>query len=82
MPLSALMLNSLLDPIFPPSDMDLALKEFTKSRVITGPTEGHEPYVQHQCRRDIMAQYIEQGSVDGLDISCMAKQKPSFVIGN
>ncbi len=76
------MLNSLLDPVFPPSNMDLALKEFIKSRVITEPTEGHEPLVQHQCRWDIIAQYIEQGSADGLDVSCMAKQKPSFVTTN
>ncbi len=81
-PHSALMLNSVLDPIFPPSNMDLALKEFTQSRVITEPIEGHEPFVQHQCRWDLMAQYIQQGSADGLDISCMEKQKPSFVIGN
>jgi hypothetical protein len=62
--------------------MALALKEFTQSRVITEPTEGHEPFVQHQCRWDIIAQYIQQGSVDGLDVSCMAQQKPSFVTGN
>jgi hypothetical protein len=80
-PLSALMLNSLLDPVFPPSYMDLALKEFTQSRVITEPTEGHEPSGS-MCRWDIIAQYIQQGSVDGLDVSCMAKQKPSFVTGN
>ncbi len=80
-PLSALMLNSLLDPIFPPSNMDLALKEFTQSRVITEPTEGHETSGS-ECRWNIIAQYIQQGSVDGLDISCMEKQKPSFVTGN
>jgi pimeloyl-ACP methyl ester carboxylesterase len=80
-PLSTLMLNSLLDPIFPPSNMDLALKEFTKSRVVTEPTEGHNTTFSG-CRWDIIAQYIQQGSVDGLDISCMAKQKPSFVTGN
>ncbi len=79
--LSALMLNSLLDPVFPPSYMDLALKEFTQSRVITEPTEGHEPSGL-MCRWDIIAQYIQQGSVDGLDTSCMANQKPSFVIAN
>ncbi len=80
-PLSALIVNSLLDPIFPPSDMDLALKEFTQSRVITEPTEGHEPSGSN-CRWDIIAQYIQQGSVDGLDVSCLEKQKPSFVIAN
>jgi pimeloyl-ACP methyl ester carboxylesterase len=79
--LGALMLNSLLDPQNTPSNMDLALKEFTKSRVITEPTEGHNTTFSG-CRWDIIAQYIEQGSVDGLDISCMEKQKPSFVIGN
>jgi hypothetical protein len=81
-PLSALMLNSLLDPQNPPSNMDLALKEFTESRVVVEPTEGHEPNLgsgHSKCRLDIMAQYIEQGSVDGLDTSCLQEIKPSFV---
>jgi pimeloyl-ACP methyl ester carboxylesterase len=79
-PLSALMFNSLLDPQNPPSNMDLALKEFTNSRVVVEPTEGHDTSPS-PCRWDIVAQYIEQGSVDGLDISCMDEQKPSFVNG-
>lgn len=79
-PLSALMINSLIDPQNPPSNMDLALKEFTKSRVVVEPTEGHDTSAS-RCRWDIVAQYIEQGSVDGLDISCMEEQKPSFVTG-
>jgi hypothetical protein len=79
-PLSALMFNSLLDPQNPPSNMDLALKEFTNSRVVVEPTEGHDTSAS-QCRWDIVAQYIEQGSVDGLDTSCMEEQKPSFVTG-
>jgi pimeloyl-ACP methyl ester carboxylesterase len=78
-PLSALMFNSLTDPQEPPSNMDLALKEFTKSRVIVEPIAGHEPSLA-RCRWDIVAQYIEQGSVDGLDISCLEEIKPSFVI--
>ncbi len=81
-PLSALMFNSLLDPIFPPSSMDLALKEFTKSRVAVEPTEGHEPSGRNECRWSIIAQYIKQGSIDGLDTSCLERIKPSFVIGN
>ncbi|HLO31466.1 MAG TPA: alpha/beta hydrolase [Anaerolineales bacterium] len=80
-PLSALMFNSLIDPQNPPSNMDLALKEFTKSRVVVEPTEGHDTSAS-PCRWEIVAQYIEQGSVDGLDISCMEKQKPSFVTGD
>ena len=79
-PLSALMFNSLLDPQNPPSNMDLALKEFTNSRVVVEPTEGHDTSPS-RCRWDIVAQYIEQGSVNGLDTSCMDKQKPSFVTG-
>ena len=78
-PVSMLMLNSLLDPIFPPSSMDLALKEFTKSRVVVEPTEGH--YTSNsECRWGIIAQYIEQGSVDGLDTTCLEEIKPSFTI--
>lgn len=80
-PVSMLMLNSLLDPIFPPSSMDLALREFTKSRVVVEPTEGHYTS-DSSCRWGIIAQYIEQGSVDGLDTSCMEKIKPSFVTGD
>ena len=81
-PLSALILNSLLDPQNPPSNMDLALKEFTKSRIIVEPTEGHINTQNSICKWGIIAQYIEQGSVDGLDISCMEDQKPSFVTGD
>jgi pimeloyl-ACP methyl ester carboxylesterase len=81
-PLSALMLNGLLDPQNPPSNMDPALKEFTKSRLVVEPTAGHENSTSSICRWDIIAQYIQQGSVDGLDVSCMEKQKPSFVIAD
>jgi pimeloyl-ACP methyl ester carboxylesterase len=79
-PLSALMLNSLIDPQNPPSNMEPALKEFTKSRMVVEPTEGHqtEAFASSQCRWNIIAQYIEQGSVDGLDISCIEEQKASF----
>jgi hypothetical protein len=80
-PLSALMFNSLLDPQNPPSNMDLALKEFTNSRVVVEPTEGHDTSAS-SCRWGIVAQYIQQGSVNGLDISCMEEQKPSFVAGD
>ncbi len=80
-PLSALMFNSLIDPQNPPSNIDLALKEFTKSRVVIEPTEGHETS-DAECRWEIMTRYIQQGSVDGLDTSCMAKQRPSFVIAD
>ncbi len=78
-PLSALMLNSLLDPQNPPSNMEPALKEFTQSRLVTEPTEGHETSAS-ECRWGIVTQYIQQGSMDGLDTSCMDHQKPSFVI--
>ena len=49
-----------------------------KSYVVVEPTEGHDTSAS-SCRWGIVAQYIEQGSVDGLDISCMEEQKPSFV---
>jgi hypothetical protein len=49
--------------------------------VVTEPTEGHDTSGS-ACRWGIVAQYIEQGSADGLDTSCMEQQKPSFVIGN
>ena len=79
-PLSALMLNSLLDPQNPPANMDLALKEFTRSRVVVEPTEGHDTSA-FPCRWKIIAQAIQQGSVEGLDTSCMEQIKPTFVIG-
>jgi pimeloyl-ACP methyl ester carboxylesterase len=80
-PLSALMFNSLIDPQNPPFHMDLALKEFTNSRLVVEPTEGHDTSAS-SCRWGIVAQYIEQGSVEGLDIACMKNQKPSFVTGD
>lgn len=80
--LSALMFNSLIDPQNPPANMDPALKEFTKSRMIVEKTEGHNTTAFPSCRWNIMAQYIQSGTVDGLDTSCVDKQKPSFVVGN
>ena len=79
--LSALMLNSLIDPQNPPSGMDLALKEFTRSKVVVEPTEGHDASAS-LCRWGIITQYIAQGSVDGLDTSCLDQQKPTFLTGN
>ncbi len=81
-PLSALIFISLIDPQNPPANMDLALKEFTKSRMVIEPTEGHDSLYITGCRWDLVAQYIQQGSADGLDLSCIGKKKPSFVIGN
>jgi pimeloyl-ACP methyl ester carboxylesterase len=80
-PLSALMFNSLLDPQNPPSNMAPALKEFTRSRVIVEPTEGHDTSGPG-CRWQIMTQYIQQGTVEGLDTGCMDGKKPYFETGN
>ncbi|HEY5901970.1 MAG TPA: alpha/beta fold hydrolase [Anaerolineales bacterium] len=77
--LSALMLNSVLDPQNPPSNMDLALNEFTESRVLTERTEGHDTSGS-SCRWGVITQYIRLGSVHELDASCMDKQKPAFLI--
>lgn len=38
---SVLLINSYLDPYFSPESMDLALKEFTKSRLVAEPTDGY-----------------------------------------
>lgn len=79
-PLSALMLNSALDPQNPPSNMQPALKEFTRSRMVIEPAGGHETSAS-SCRWDLIAQYIEQGTADGLETGCLENQKPSFVVG-
>jgi pimeloyl-ACP methyl ester carboxylesterase len=80
-PVSALMLNSRIDPQNPPDNMEPALKEFTQSRMIIEPTEGHETTLTG-CRWNIVTQYIQQGSASALDISCIEKQQPSFLVGN
>lgn len=77
-PLSALMLNSLLDPQNPPANMEPALREFTRSRIVTEKTEGHDASAS-SCRWGIITQYIQQGSADKLDLTCLEKQEPSFV---
>jgi pimeloyl-ACP methyl ester carboxylesterase len=80
-PFSMLLFNSRLDPIFPPSSMEPALKEFTKSQIVAEPTEGH--YTSNSyCHWHIIAQYIEQGSTDGLDTSCLENIKPYFITGD
>lgn len=77
-PISALILNSRLDPQNPPSNMEPALKEFTKSRLVVEPTEGHDTSAS-SCRWGIITQYIEQGSAEDLDTVCLEERKPNFV---
>jgi len=79
-PLSVLMFNSTLDPQNPPSNMEPALKEFTQSRMLVETAVGHETGGSG-CRWDLIAQYIEAGTVDGLVTACMENQKPAFAVG-
>ncbi len=79
-PISVLMFNSTLDPQNPPSNMEPALKEFTKSRMLVETAVGHET-AGSGCRWDVIAEYIEEGSVDDLITACMENQKPVFAVG-
>ena len=60
--------------------MEPALKEFTKSRMLVETAVGHET-AGSGCRWDVIAEYIEEGSVDDLITACMENQKPVFAVG-
>lgn len=76
-----LILSGEADPQNPPENMALAASFWPNSRQVIEPGLGHNTPVT-SCRWDVMAQFIDKGTAQGIDVSCMtnAPTEP-FVIG-
>ena len=73
-----LLLSGLLDPVTPPSWGDAVEQHLTHALHVTVPGVGHGTMAAG-CVADIMAEFIEQGAVEGLDVACVEEiERPRF----
>ena len=76
----ALVLSGDLDPVTPPGWGQSVAKHLTNSRHITMPATGHG-VVGTPCGAGLIEDFIEAGSVDGLDTSCVETvTRPPFFL--
>jgi len=73
-----LLLSGLLDPVTPPRWAAAVAQTLTNARAVTVPGVGHGTMAAG-CIPDLMAEFIEQGSAEGLDIACVEEiVRPRF----
>ena len=76
----ALVLSGDLDPVTPPGWGESVAKHLTNARHITMPATGHG-VIGTPCGAQLIEDFIEAGSADGLDASCVASVKrPPFFL--
>ena len=71
-----LLLSGARDPVTPPAYATDTAAHFPNSRVLIAPGQGHSVST-HPCLRDIAAAFIDKGSLQGLDTSCVSKIAPA-----
>lgn len=69
-----LLLSGELDPVTPPEWGELARRTLTNSKHLVAPNASHT-IASHTCANKIIAKFIEQGSVDNIDGSCLQEQR-------
>lgn len=72
----ALLISGYREPVTPPSFAERVSKELPNSRVVTFPDGGHAD--AGACGRDLTSEFIERGSAEGLDTSCITARKTNF----
>ena len=75
-----LVLSGEIDPVTPPRWGTSAVEHFQHVRHVTLPATGHGG-VTTACGAELVFDFIERGTVDGLDLSCVsALRRPPFVV--
>ena len=73
-----LLLSGLLDPVTPPRWAEAVGQSLTNARAVVVPGVGHGTMAAG-CVPDLMAEFIEQGSAEGLDVACVEEiDRPRF----
>jgi hypothetical protein len=73
-----LLLSGFLDPVTPPRWGAIVGQSLSNATEIVVPGVGHGTLF-YGCVPDLMAEFIEQGSAEGLDISCVDSiKRPRF----
>jgi pimeloyl-ACP methyl ester carboxylesterase len=71
-----LLISGYRDPVTPPSFAERVAKELPNSLLVVFPEASHGG--EGECGRDLMTEFIERGSVQGLDTSCVTARKANF----
>jgi pimeloyl-ACP methyl ester carboxylesterase len=75
------MLSGQLDPVTPPANAEQAARTLPNSLSLVIPGLGHN-VVFSGCLPDLVATFIQAGTVKGLDTSCVKQIQPSpFITG-
>jgi pimeloyl-ACP methyl ester carboxylesterase len=73
-----LLVSGALDPVTPPWLAETVAKTLSRSRLVVIPNATHNSY---ECVENLVAEFIDKGTVEGLDASCVEKiQRPPFTI--
>ena len=76
----ALILSGDLDPVTPPGWGDSVAQHLANARHITVPATGHG-VVGTPCGQDLIRRFIERGTADDLDVSCVSRvRRPPFFL--
>jgi len=70
-----LLLSGARDAVTPPSFAERVAKQLPNSRHVIFPESSHGNF--GFCGIKLIAEFIDRGSVEGLDVSCVSEQKPT-----
>jgi len=68
-----LLLSGELDPVTPPEWAEIAHRTLPNSKHLVAPNAGHT-IASHTCANTLVAEFIEQGSIENIDGSCLEEQ--------
>ncbi|MGD9020828.1 MAG: alpha/beta fold hydrolase [Lysobacterales bacterium] len=74
--LPVLLMSGERDPVTPPRYAELAAETFNNSLHLVARGRSHS-VMKHVCLRDITTQFIEQGTLEGLDTACVEDIRPA-----
>lgn len=69
-----LLLSGELDPVTPPEWGDIAHRTLPNSKHLVAPNAGHT-IASHTCANTLIADFIEQGSIENIEGSCLEEQR-------
>lgn len=73
-----LLVSGELDPVTPPWLAQIVAKTLSRSRLVVVPNATHNSY---ECIENLVADFIDKGTTEGLDISCTEKiRRPPFTV--
>jgi len=74
----ALVIAGQLDPVTPPWLAEQVARTLSHSRLVVAPNATHNSY---DCLENLVADFIDKGTTEGLDVSCVNQiKRPPFLV--